>query len=223
MTTRNAHSPVGDSNRPAARLITEFAPRLYRYALVRLGRVDRAEDAVAEVLCRLVEKGPPLDGPTAHVHGWCVRCMVNVCREEGRRGWREDGSRQPSAVSHLPSEGGGRKSGVRDEPPATNQQPSAESRQPRADGPLSYRFADHVSRLPDSAEVRSMVEALGHLSERQAEAVILRVLMGLPVAACAAAMNCAEGTVKALTHQGLASLRVRLAHIAAEWNAGGAS
>ncbi|QOJ18101.1 MAG: sigma-70 family RNA polymerase sigma factor [Phycisphaeraceae bacterium] len=195
-------NPAADSNAPAARLIAEFAPRLYRYALVRLGRVDRAEDAVAEVLCRLVEKGPPLDGPTAHIHGWCVRCMVNVCREEGRRGWRGDGSHQPSAIGR---------------------QFSANLQEPTPDDQPSYRFADHVSRLPDSAEVRSMVEALGHLSERQAEAVILRVLMGLPVAACAAAMNCAEGTVKALTHQGLASLRLRLAHLAAERNAGGAS
>lgn len=216
MPTQTPPNLATGSDARAARLVAEFAPRLYRYALVRLGRVDRAEDAVAEVLCRLVEKGPPLDGPTAHIHGWCVRCMVNVCREEGRREWRMEGSRQPSAISRQ-------ESGASQNPTATRRQPFADSRQPRTDSPPFYRFADHVSHLPDSAEVRSMVNALAQLSERQAEAVILRVLMGLPVAACAVAMNCAEGTVKALTHQGLATLRTRLAHLAPAWIAGGAS
>jgi len=156
---------------PAERLIAEFSPRLYRYALVRLGRRDLAEDAVAETLCRLVEKGPPLPGPREHVHGWCVRCLVNVCRELARRP-------RPGSLD-------------------------ADRREA-----TTFRFADWRSAI--SEESQRMIHAMGGISDRQREAVTLRVLMGLPVAQVAVAMGCAEGTVKALTHQALAALRSRL-------------
>ncbi len=154
----------------AERLVAEFAPRLYRYALVRLKRADLAEDAVGEVLCRLIEKGPELEGPTEHVHGWCVRCMVNICREIERR----------PKINALPKDD-----------------------HDVAGTPL--RFTDwHDGRTEDELHV---IAAMTHLSDRQQEAVILRILVGLPVSATARAMGCAEGTVKALTHQGLSALR----------------
>lgn len=155
----------------AERLVALFAPRLYRYALVRLRRGDLADDAVGEVLCRLVEKGPPLEAATAHIHGWCVRCMVNVCREVERR---------PRSLEELHE----------------NDSKEAEP---------TYRFdAWHRGRSDDELH---LINAMARLSPRQQEVITLRVLMGLPVNAVARAMECAEGTVKALTHQGLAALR----------------
>jgi len=160
----------------AEALLAEFAPRLYRYALVRLGRAERAEEAVAETLARLIEKGPPLSGPAAHVHGWCVRCIVNVCREVGR-------APRPLGFDRA------------DEPRAN-----------------SMRFADwHDGISHQHPDAPMLIHAMGQLSDRQREAVTLRVLMGLSVRAASEAMNCAEGTVKALTHQGLTALRARLA------------
>lgn len=155
----------------ADRLVATFAPRLYRYGVVRLGSGTLAEDAVAETLCRLVEKGPPLDGPRAHWEGWCVRCMVNVCREMARR------ERVVFTIDGYP--------------------PSS--------------FSCPVAPYPgDAVDRNHLLRAMNDLSERQREAVTLRILMGLPVVAAAEAMGCAEGTIKALTHQGLAALRTRL-------------
>lgn len=53
-------------------------------------------------------------------------------------------------------------------------------------------------------------EALGALPERQRAAIVLRYLADLTVADVAAAMGCAEGTVKATVHQALRALRVEL-------------
>jgi len=157
----------------AERLVAEFAPRLYRYALVRLKRGDLADDAVGEVLCRLVEKGPPLEGPSEHVHGWCVRCMVNICREVERRPRMEAMGEEDAGA-----------------------------------GSPALRFdAWHGGRSDEELQV---ISAMGQLSPRQQEVIVLRILMGLPVSAVAHAMACAEGTVKALTHQGLAALRRHL-------------
>ena len=181
----DAHMPMPEDSPARAadveRLVAEITPRLYRYALVRLGRVDLAEDAVGETLCRLIEKGPGLSPgvEVAHVRGWCVRCMVNVCREFQRRPRTLPLERAAdAAAAHEPTH--------------------------------TYRFADwHEAMTHDSA---LLIGAVGRLSDRQQEAIILRVLMGLPVQAVAQAMNCAEGTVKALTHQGIATLREGVAN-----------
>lgn len=50
-------------------------------------------------------------------------------------------------------------------------------------------------------------DAVRGLPRRQREAIIHRFFLGLDVAATAAAMGCAAGTVTALTHQALARLR----------------
>lgn len=50
-------------------------------------------------------------------------------------------------------------------------------------------------------------EALRSLPDRQREAVVLRYVLDLSVEAAARHMTCAEGTVRALTAQGIARLR----------------
>ncbi len=59
----------------------------------------------------------------------------------------------------------------------------------------------------DTAEALAVRGAVSELPSRQREALILRFFEDLSVRRTAQLMGCAEGTVKALTHQGLASLR----------------
>ncbi len=59
----------------------------------------------------------------------------------------------------------------------------------------------------NTAEVLAVRSALAGLTRRQAEAVILRHLVGLSVRATAEAMGVGEGTVKTLTHRGLLAMR----------------
>ena len=79
----------------------------------------------------------------------------------------------------------------------------AERRALRRLGPGS----DHHD-VPEDPGVR---EALRRLPTRQRTAVVMRYFADLSVEQTAEAMRCAPGTVKALTHQGITSLRRDLA------------
>jgi RNA polymerase sigma-70 factor (ECF subfamily) len=61
--------------------------------------------------------------------------------------------------------------------------------------------------LPDPDEVIAVRAAVASLPRRQREVVSLRFYADLPVAEAAARLGVAEGTIKALTHQAIASLR----------------
>lgn len=69
---------------------------------------------------------------------------------------------------------------------------------------------DGVGREADAADVLALRQAVAALPPRQRAAVVLRYFSDLPVADVAAAMGCAEGTVKALTSKGIANLRTHL-------------
>ncbi len=73
----------------------------------------------------------------------------------------------------------------------------------RAHAQLASRGPSTPTDLTD-LEVRRVVSAL---PARQREVVVLRFFLDQSVADAASAMGCAEGTVKALTHQAIASLR----------------
>jgi RNA polymerase sigma-70 factor (sigma-E family) len=60
-------------------------------------------------------------------------------------------------------------------------------------------------------EVLSVRDAVAGLPVRQRSALVLRYYLDLPVLEVARLMHCRAGTVKALTHQALATLRIRLA------------
>lgn len=60
---------------------------------------------------------------------------------------------------------------------------------------------------PDRANAVAVREAVAALPERQRTALAYRYYAGFSVRETADAMSCAEGTVKALTHQAIASLR----------------
>ena len=59
----------------------------------------------------------------------------------------------------------------------------------------------------DDATVLAVRAAVAALPRRQREAVIHRHFLGHSVRESAAAMDCAEGTVKSLTHRAMAALR----------------
>lgn len=72
---------------------------------------------------------------------------------------------------------------------------------------LRHGHPPEHSHDPDSAAVMAVREAVAALPARQRTAVILRYFEHLTVAETAEVMGCAEGTVKANTHRGIASLR----------------
>src|SRR5258706_7833227 len=64
-----------------------------------------------------------------------------------------------------------------------------------------------VGDLPDPGDVIAVRVAVAALPRRQREVVCLRFYADLPVAETATRLGVAEGTIKALTHQAVASLR----------------
>lgn len=62
---------------------------------------------------------------------------------------------------------------------------------------------------PDRADAIAVRQAVSALPKRQRTALTYRYFAGFSVAETAAAMSCAEGTVKALTHQAINALRDR--------------
>lgn len=62
----------------------------------------------------------------------------------------------------------------------------------------------------DQADAIAVRSAVAALPPRQRTAVVLRYFVGLDVAATAAEMQCAQGTVKSLTHRAVTQLRSQL-------------
>lgn len=60
---------------------------------------------------------------------------------------------------------------------------------------------------PEEAFSSSVRQAVAALPARQKTALVLRFYLDLSVSQTAELMNCAEGTVKALTHKGISTLR----------------
>jgi RNA polymerase sigma factor (sigma-70 family) len=58
-----------------------------------------------------------------------------------------------------------------------------------------------------ATDAMAVREAVAALPDRQRAAVVLRYLADLPVAAVAEALDCAPGTVRSLTSQGIERLR----------------
>lgn len=73
-----------------------------------------------------------------------------------------------------------------------------------------------IGRAVSLGDDEALWAAVRGLPRRQAAAVALRYIDDLSVAEIAAALGCAEGTAKALLHQGRANLAVRLGEIHAD-------
>jgi len=75
---------------------------------------------------------------------------------------------------------------------------------------LSEARTEHESSKEEAELLRQSVD---QLPDRQREAVILRFFEQMSVEETAAAMKCAEGTVKASVHQALKALKGKLSHL----------
>lgn len=82
---------------------------------------------------------------------------------------------------------------------------AAERRAQSRHGPMDPAVAP-----VDAADVLAVRAAIVRLPERQRTALVLRHFEDLPVAEVAEVMGCAAGTVKALTHQAIATLQHQL-------------
>lgn len=71
----------------------------------------------------------------------------------------------------------------------------------------------------DAADAIAVRQAVAELPERQRAALILRYFADLPVASVAEILDCAQGTVKSLTSQGIDRLResFRVEELSGEW------
>jgi RNA polymerase sigma-70 factor (ECF subfamily) len=67
--------------------------------------------------------------------------------------------------------------------------------------------SDPVHSPADAETVFAVRAAVAALAPRQRAAIVARFYAGLTVAETAQALHCAEGTVKALTHQAIGNLR----------------
>jgi RNA polymerase sigma factor (sigma-70 family) len=64
-----------------------------------------------------------------------------------------------------------------------------------------------VAELPDTPTAMAVRDAISALPPRQRAVVLVRFYGGLDVREAAQALRCAEGTIKSLTHNALATLR----------------
>jgi RNA polymerase sigma-70 factor (ECF subfamily) len=75
---------------------------------------------------------------------------------------------------------------------------------------------DPAARLQQVQATEEALSLIATLPEAQAEAVLLRVLVGLDVPETAAVMKKSEGAVRALSHRGLRTLESRLSPVRGE-------
>jgi RNA polymerase sigma factor (sigma-70 family) len=157
--------------------------RAYDVAYRLLGSRAEAEDVAQEALARAFVHWP---GINTYAEPWTVRVAANLAIGTWRKRRR---------LSALPAEAlaqrpGGARAG------------SGERARPDGGPADEDGHPQHV--LVDHLELRS---ALGRLSRRQREVVVLRHLAGFSERDTALALGCAEGTVKAHAARGLATLR----------------
>jgi RNA polymerase sigma-70 factor (ECF subfamily) len=85
---------------------------------------------------------------------------------------------------------------------------SSQRRRTRAERRAASRLASKASPAHSSSDDRLVLrEVLAALPLRQRQAIVLRHYAQLSVSETAEVMQCAQGTVKALTSQGISSLR----------------
>jgi RNA polymerase sigma-70 factor (ECF subfamily) len=84
---------------------------------------------------------------------------------------------------------------------------ASERRRAAAARRATERSTDPIVAQHDSSDRAVVLDALQRLPLRQRAAVVCRYYLDLSVPTTAEALGCAEGTVKALCHQGLAALR----------------
>lgn len=151
-----------------------------------LGNRDDAHDAVQEAMCALVERYA--ERPPDEWAPLFYRVLDSRITDEYRRRARDSRRLTPSAAHD-------------DEDDTIALLPAAPDWQPD----VRQLTAERVAQL--DAAIRA-------LPLRQRQVLLLRAWEGLDVRATAAALNCAEGTVKAHHFRALETLRNRMGEVA---------
>lgn len=178
---------IGEARQGSAaafgRLIERHQRPLYGFLVSRVGRTDVADELTQQVFLKAWKALAGYRGEAAF-QTWLFQIAINAARSWGRaetvRRWRE------KALALFDRADG---------PPSPESPPD-----PRAD-------AD-PGRGAESRELgRRIRAAADSLPEREKTVFLLRHEQGLPLADIAAAMDVAEGTVKAHLHHALQKMR----------------
>lgn len=169
-----------------ARLVGEYAPRVYALLHSRCRDADLAEEITQAVFASVAEKLPAYSeqgkfGP------WVFQIAMNRWRDELRRRQRQRTAAAGDALDRLPGTGGGR----------TGAGSSAEG---GSSGTLDYRSQD-------PAAAAALDRALAQLSEADRDVIDLRHVGGLSFKQMADALGEPVGTLLARHHRALAKLR----------------
>lgn len=166
-------------------LVDALSPRLLAVARRYAADGDEALDLVQQVWLRAFERRDAFTGRGPLV-GWLLAIVRNVGLDavRGRRAREERVIAVPAAGAQDAAGRG---------------------------GPSHTRPPDQALERVELG--RALTDALLELPERQRDVVVLRLVEGRSVRETAAAMGCAEGTVKASLHHALA----RLTPLLEEW------
>lgn len=169
-----------------ARLVGEYAPRVYALLHSRCRDADLAEEITQAVFASVAEKLPAYSeqgkfGP------WVFQIAMNRWRDELRRRQRQRTATAGDALERLPGAGGGRAGG----------------------GSLSEGGTSepHDYRSQDPAASAALDRALAQLSEADRDVIDLRHVGGLSFKQMADALGEPVGTLLARHHRALAKLR----------------
>ncbi len=168
-----------------ARLVGEYAPRVYALLHSRCRDADLAEEITQAVFASVAEK-LPVYNEQGKFGPWVFQIAMNRWRDELRRRQRQRTAAAGDALDRLPG-GGGRTGG-------------GTSAGGGAGEPADYRSQD-------PAAAAALDRALAQLSEADRDVIDLRHVGGLSFKQMADALGEPVGTLLARHHRALAKLR----------------
>lgn len=168
-----------------ARLVGEYAPRVYALLHSRCRDADLAEEITQAVFASVAEK-LPVYSEQGKFGPWVFQIAMNRWRDELRRRQRQRTAAAGDALDRLPG-GGGRTGGG------------------TSAGGGAGESADYRSQ--DPAAAAALDRALAQLSEADRDVIDLRHVGGLSFKQMADALGEPVGTLLARHHRALAKLR----------------
>ncbi|RYZ02908.1 MAG: RNA polymerase sigma factor [Myxococcales bacterium] len=163
-------------------VLRRHGPRLYRSVLLpRLGSVAAAEDALGVTYLKAVERFEQFRWQAVGIYPWLRVVALNVAIDHLRRSKREAFFQPEDLEREL-------------------------------DGTVALERTASESEAADLALARQRVlEVLGRIHPRYAQALTLRILEERPRDACAAALNVSPATFDVVLHRAVAALKKELA------------
>jgi RNA polymerase sigma-70 factor (ECF subfamily) len=106
---REVRSAARGDREAAAQLFDSYHPRLYRYALAKLGSPADAEDVASETFARVLGKLDGFRWRGGGFEAWLFRIAANLITDRHRSSARERSTEEPTekeetAMEHLPED-----------------------------------------------------------------------------------------------------------------------